>query len=234
MPRQYIKHILVTLFTAFCIMTVKAQDTLSPARFQYAIDHTPNAVLIDVRTPKEYGTGHLKNARNIDWKDKGFFQQVDTIDHNTAIYLYCLGGTRSNAAANQMKAQGFTHIKQLSGGILAWQNDKLPIDKANSETTDAYTKADLQKVLQVHPRVLVDFNAPWCGPCLVMAPRIKKLEKEFSGKLYIERINVDNAKNLAESMNIRSIPILILFENGQPIKALEGNQSLKAIRAFLQ
>lgn len=224
--------VIVLLFTN--IIWAKAQDTLSPSNFQQAIANTPNAVLVDVRTAKEYSEGHLPNAHNIDVKGNDFIQKMDSINHDTPLYLYCLAGSRSDAAAKKLKAQGFTHIKQLSGGYLNWKNNNLPIEQATSTNKDAYTQEDLQKVLKAHDRVLVDFGASWCGPCLVLAPKIKKLEKENTGKLYIQKINVDDAKELTQSMNVRSIPLLVLFENGKPVKALEGNQSMKALRAFVQ
>lgn len=226
--------LLTVIVLAANIVAANAQDTLGPVTFQQEINQTPNAILVDVRTPSEYAEGHLENARNIDWKSSDFAKRMDSIDHNAPLYLYCLGGGRSNAAANQLKKQGFTHIKQLKGGFLAWKNDNLPIEEASAASKDPYTKDDLQKTLQAHERVLVDFNAPWCGPCLIMAPKVKKIEKEFAGKIYVERINVDDAKDLTQSMGIRSIPMLILFENGKAVKALEGGQSLKEIRKFLQ
>lgn len=217
----------------FFFLSAKAQDTLSPNQFEKEINRS-NIHLIDVRTPQEYSEGHIANAQNIDYKNSDFLQRMDSLDKNTPIYLYCLAGSRSNAASQKLKAEGFTNIKQLSGGYLAWKNNQLPIETNSNTINDEYTSSDLKKVLDAHTRVLVDFNAPWCGPCLVLAPKIKKIEKEFSGRLFIERINVDKAAALAQSMNIRSIPLLVLFENGKPIKALEGNQSLKEIRKFLQ
>ncbi|PZP49598.1 MAG: hypothetical protein DI598_07440 [Pseudopedobacter saltans] len=230
---RYTINVIVFLLALSPIGFLNAQDSLSPKVFKQTIEANTNAVLIDVRTPKEFEEGHLEKAKNIDFKNPNFLQKIDSLNRNTPIYLYCLAGSRSSAAAQKLKANGFTNIKQLDGGYLAWKNDNLPI-ATNSISKDEYTKDDLQKVLESHTKVLVDFNAPWCGPCLVLAPKIKKIEKEFTGKVFIERVNVDKAPALTQSMNIRSIPLLVLFENGKPIKALEGNQSLKEIRQFLQ
>ncbi|MFT4203847.1 MAG: thioredoxin family protein [Chitinophagaceae bacterium] len=129
---------------------------------------------------------------------------------------------------------GITNIVKSIAILFLFLHTTIAKAQGTIKSKDAYTKENLQKVLNAHDKVLVDFNAPWCGPCLVMAPKIKKLEKEFFGKIYVERINVDNAATLTQDMDIRSIPLLILFEKGKPIKALEGNQSIKNIRKFLQ
>ncbi len=120
MKRFSVNTIFIVLFFATGIVVAKAQDTLSPVQFQQETDNTSGAVLVDVRTPGEYAEGHLENARNIDWKSPDFTQRMEAFGHDTPLYLYCLAGGRSDAAARQLKKQGFTHVKQLGGGYLAW------------------------------------------------------------------------------------------------------------------
>ena len=79
-----------------------------------------------------------------------------------------------------------------------------------------------QTVLQSDKPVLVDFWAPWCRPCQMIAPILDELAKDYSGKISIARMDVDQNPKTAARYNIMSIPTLLLFKNGEPISHLVG------------
>lgn len=82
--------------------------------------------------------------------------------------------------------------------------------------------------------ILVDFWAPWCGPCQVMLPELEKVKKTYGKNLVLLKVNVDNFPDLANEYEIRSIPTLILFtEKNKPI-AEAGRKSEDEIMNFLQ
>ena len=76
---------------------------------------------------------------------------------------------------------------------------------------------------------LVDFWAEWCGPCKMQLPIIEEFSGEMEGKATIGKVNVDEESELAQSFGIQSIPTLILFKDGKPVKKLVGLHSKEAL-----
>ena len=87
------------------------------------------------------------------------------------------------------------------------------------EVTDKNFEAE---VLKSDLPVLVDFWAEWCGPCKVIGPIVSEIAEELSGKLKVAKVNVDDAKDLAEKFNIMSIPTLLLFKGGEAVEQIVG------------
>ncbi|MHB1868693.1 MAG: thioredoxin [Nitrososphaerales archaeon] len=81
------------------------------------------------------------------------------------------------------------------------------------EGTDSNWK---QEVEQAKVPVVVDFWAPWCGPCRMVSPVIEKLAEKYSGKLKVVKVNVDDNQALAMKFNIMSIPTVMIFKEGKP------------------
>lgn len=79
-----------------------------------------------------------------------------------------------------------------------------------------------EEVLKVEGKVLVDFYADWCGPCRMMSPVIDDIAKELDGKVKVGKVNVDSNQELAIKYDVMSIPTIMVFEKGNPIKTFVG------------
>ena len=96
------------------------------------------------------------------------------------------------------------------------------------------TKDNLDSVIKdAQTPVLVDFWAEWCGPCKTIAPVLEELASEYSGRVVIAKLNVDDQRDAAEKFNIRGIPTLILFKNGELEATKVGALSKSQLAAFI-
>ena len=97
--------------------------------------------------------------------------------------------------------------------------------------TDTTFESD---VLASEVPVLVDYWAEWCGPCKMIAPMLEESARSYAGQLQVAKVNVDENPRAPNRYNVRSIPTLMLFKNGQPVAMKVGALSKSQLTAFVE
>lgn len=213
MKLQKIALALLVFVLASCNgQTQKNSKLIDPVTFKKEIAATPNAQILDVRTPEEYASEHLQNAQNVNWLSADFVANTSKYDKSKPVFVYCKSGGRSHKAAEKLAELGFTNIIELEGGILKW--DAAGLSKP-AEKWIGITQKEYADLLNSDKKVLIDFYAEWCAPCKKMTPYLLKMQKELGDKIVIIRLDADQNKSLLSEMKISELPTLLLYENKQ-------------------
>ena len=165
MKSIFLSVVLLTFFScANHSQQPQGVQLVSAQAFSEALKTTPNATIIDVRTPEEYQMGHLQDAVNFNVLAPEFQSQVSKLDKTQPVFVYCKVGGRSADAVAKMKGLGFTTIYDMKGGYMAWASAGMETTKAERVQAENFTQADLDKLLSSGTPILIDYYAPWCGP----------------------------------------------------------------------
>ena len=197
--------------SAACLQAQNGSDKLSAPAFADKIKQTGDAVIVDVRTPEDFAKGHLINAQNINWNGNDFETGIARLDKTKPVFVYCLSGARSAAAAAKMRAEGFRQVYELMGGIMKWRAANLPETTNSRPTAQGINREKYEQLISSEKLILVDFYADWCEPCQKMKPYLEEIGRTMKEKVEVIRINADDNQSLCRELEIDALPVLALY-----------------------
>ena len=121
-----------------------------------------------------------------------------------------------------LKKKNSTALGQKENMEIDWPDHVLTLDGDNFD-----------EFIEKYPLSIVDFWAPWCAPCKIMSPRLRKLSKMYHGKVAFGRLNIVENEHIAKEYRITSIPNLIFFSYGRKIKSITGVKSVGEIKKVI-
>ena len=229
-------HNVYFLFLFFAFSSCQAQQDLvtkiKPDEFEKAITGK-NIQLLDVRTAGEFNTGHIKNTLQADWTQKvQFLDRIQYMDKVKPVYIYCLSGGRSAAAAEWMRNNGFTNVVELTGGINAWKNASKPVEGKSDEPQ--ITIEQFWASIPKNKTTLVDFGATWCPPCIKMSHIIDELEKSKELNFLLMKVDAGLHTDIMKALTIEPIPVFIIYKEGKEVWRKQGLVSKEELLSQLK
>jgi len=228
---KYFLSAFLFMITA-CSLNGQQANAINPDAFLKAIGAGKIQVL-DVRTADEYKSGHINNALQANWLDKNEFNdRTSHLDKNKTVYIYCLSGGRSGAAAEVLRTKGYNVIN-LEGGINAWKRESKPlvgVDPNAKQTSMASYEGQVRST----NIVLVDFGAEWCPPCKKMEPVLDAFMKQNNKKLTLVKMDGGIETVLMKSLKVEALPTFILYKNGKEVKRKQGLVTQEEFNSWLK
>ncbi|MFZ1306375.1 MAG: rhodanese-like domain-containing protein [Ferruginibacter sp.] len=227
---KFLSTLLTTIIFSAIIISCNAQTekTLTADAFEKGITTKENIQILDVRTPGEFFSGHIKNALQADWNNKAEFERrLAFIDKEKPVYVYCLAGGRSAAAADKMRKAGYKNVYELKGGTNAWRAANKPLEGASTEKQISID--ELNATITGSKILLVDFGASWCPPCKQMEPVLKSLTDNNKDKFTLLKVDGGRDQDILQAYNVTALPVFIVFKDGKQVWRKEGIATEKEI-----
>src|SRR5690606_8970308 len=139
-------------------------------------------------------------------------------------------------AAVPERALYFASVRAAAGRKAPGSSDAPRAASREGASMDVTTATFEQEVLEASRRlpVVVDFWAPWCGPCRTLGPIIEKVAADYAGRVKLVKVNSDENGEIAAALDVRSIPNVIAFRDGRPVAQFVGAQPESQVRAFFE
>jgi thioredoxin len=148
--------------------------------------------------------------------------------------VYCLAGGRSAKAAEILKDMGFPAVYNMEGGMSRWTYENRAVESPAGAAEKGMKKAEFESMMAgiKDTLVLVDFWAKWCAPCRKITAYLPDIEKEYTSKLKVVKINYDDNPRLVKELSLDNVPYLFLYKNGRAVWQQSGY--IEALRLFYE
>lgn len=226
--RKFLCLSLTALALHSCAQT---NTSLSPDEFEKQLN-ADSIQILDVRTPGEYNSGHIKKALQADWNDQTeFSRRIAYVDMAKPVYIYCLAGGRSAAAADKMRKMGYANVYELKGGINAWKAANKPLE--GKTVAKQMSLEEFNNAIAGSKTVLVDFGAAWCPPCKLMEPVLKNLQTNKKLQFSLTKVDGGNDEEIMKTYKVTALPVFIIFKNGNEVWRKDGVVSEEELAAAI-
>ncbi|MBP6558323.1 MAG: thioredoxin fold domain-containing protein [Flavobacterium sp.] len=228
--RLFFLFITSLLFISCQGQPAKTVQTVDVKTYAEKLKTTENPQLLDVRTPEEFSGEHINNAINVNWNADDFVTKANQYDKSKPIFVYCKVGGRSAQAAIKLTELGFKEVYNLDGGIMKWNA------LGNTQKTEqiiGICDQEYNELISSNKRVMVDFNAKWCAPCIKMKPYILKFQTELKDQIKIVQLDADENKTIINQLKLDGLPVIIVYENGKEVWRNIGYISEEELRKHL-
>jgi len=215
---KYYLNVLLSTAGALLFTSYATAQAVNVETFDKGM-HAANVQIFDVRTAGEYNSGHISGSLQADYTNKQeFADRVQYLNKQKPVYIYCLSGGRSSAAAKWMRENGFKEVVEMDGGVRAWKEAGKPLEGAAAEKQLALN--DFRESMQ-HGLVLVDVGAVWCPPCRAMEPVLQAFLKEHQD---VKLVRVDGGKDqeVMTAISAKKLPTFVLYKDGKEVWRKEG------------
>jgi len=228
--KQYLQSVLAVLICMALSQAARAQE-VDVSAFEKGIQQ-PAVQLFDVRTAEEFNSGHLAGALQADYTDKEeFAHRVQYLDKQKPVYIYCLSGGRSAAAAKWMRENGFSKVVEMAGGIRAWKQAGKPLE-GSAKATEQLSVADYRQAVQ-KGLVLVDVGATWCPPCRKMEPVLQQFLQAHP-QVRLVKVDGGNDQLVMQSIQAHTLPTFIFYKDGRETGRKEGVATLQELEGMMK
>ena len=181
-----------------------------------------NAQIIDLRPHAEFDSGHIVNAASFVPNSPELDAYIDMLYKDVPVCVIGGSAEDNTKLIEKLKSKGFKNINELNGGMPAWINAKLPVQKTLPKKIYPNDTISFDDAINGDKLVMVDFNATWCKPCKMMQPSIDRVHDERSSEVIVYSIDVDKFPQYNEKYQIKGIPLVMLFKNGKTLHRSEG------------
>jgi len=224
------KTLLLSVLLFSC--TAQTKTNLTADEFEKGISGGNSVQILDVRTSGEFYSGHIKNALQADWNySKELERRISFIDKTKPVYVYCLAGARSAAAADKMRKMGYENVYELKGGTNAWRAAGKPLEGSSNEKQMSI--AEFNTAINSSKTVLIDFGAEWCPPCKKMEPVLKDLIANNPGKFTLIKVDGGRDQDILKEYKVTALPVFIIFKDGKVVWRKDGVAEEKELAAQL-